>query len=464
MSFEILTNKQMSAADGLATAAGLAESALIEAAGRAVASIVAVHYTRRPVVVICGPGNNGADGRVAAAALRVCGFQVEEFNLQTLASINVSHETLVIDALFGTGFSRELSPEIAAAFAKIRAAGCPVIAVDIPSGVNGDTGFADPATLQAERTVTFFRKKLGHMLMPGHSLCGQITVHDIGIKEAVLKKTGFAAFENNQDIWRSGIPRIETTGHKYGRGHILMFGGARMTGAIRLASEAAMRAGAGLCTIVSPPESALVYRREAAPHIMIEERLPDITTHLADKRRNVFLIGPGAGLHDAAGLRSEVLVLLQSGQPIVLDADALTCFEGYETTLYDALHKNCVITPHEGEFKKIFPDLSGSKLEKAEKAAAICHACILLKGPDTVIAAPGRKTVINIHATPWLATAGSGDVLAGIVGGLMAQGMDTFDAACAAAWIHGEAGIQAGPRLIAPDIIEQIPLVIKKFA
>ena len=484
---EILTNAQMAEADRLTIEGGTPGYDLMTVAGQAVANIVHEFYPHHAVLVLCGPGNNGGDGFVAAMFLQGLGHQVTVMSLvpgwkikgdakkakkdwggKALGFKNLPEmpeETVVVDALFGTGLSKPLQPPVTDILDVVKAKGWPVVAVDIPSGVNGDTAEVDPHTLEAMQTVTFFRKKYGHVLMPGAGNCGYVSVHDIGIPGNVLEKTGYGLIENEPDLWREKLPQPKKGNHKYSRGHLVILGGNRMTGAARMASEAAMRIGAGLCTIVADKEAANVYQRAAA-HVLYEELagFKDFASHIADKRRNVMLLGPGAGLDDVAGLRQAVLAALETGKAVVLDADALTCFADEPEVLYKALHDKCVLTPHEGEFAKLFPALSGSKLEKTEEAAHITGAVVLLKGADTVIAQEGRTSVVNTHATPWLATAGAGDVLAGIIGGLLAQNMPVFEAACAGSWIHGEAGERKGPGLVAPDIIEEVPSVLRDFA
>lgn len=484
---EVLTSAQMREADRLTIAAGTPGYELMTAAGQSVANIVHEHYPDHAVLVLCGPGNNGGDGFVAARFLQDMGHMVTVMSLvpgrkfagDAKAALRdwggkplgfsdrpaMPEQTVVVDAVFGTGLARGLQSPVTELFADVRQAGWPVVAVDIPSGINGDTGEADSAALPATHTVTFFRKKVGHVLMPGQELCGQITVHDIGIADDVLALTGFALRENEAALWAGRLPKPQSSGHKYSRGHVAVLGGVSMTGAARMVSEAAMRTGAGLCTIIAGAEAATVYQRGAA-HILYEPLagFAAFGKHFEDKRRNVAVLGPGAGLEDREGLQQAVLAALATGRPVVLDADALTCFGADSARLYAALHEKAVLTPHEGEFARLFPALEGGRLVRAEQAAQMTRAVILFKGSDTILAQAGRGTVVNTHATPWLATAGAGDVLAGIIGGLMAQGMEPFDAACAGAWIHGEAGERKGPGLVAPDIIAEIPAVLRDFA
>lgn len=261
---------------------------------------------------------------------------------------------------------------------------------------------------------------------------------------------------NDPSLWGDRLPRPGAAGHKYDRGHAVVFGGVRLTGAARLAAQAAMRAGAGLCTVVAPAEAATVYRSDA-PHVMVEERGADIAAHLADTRRNAVIYGPGM----EGDVRGDVLAVLAAARATVLDAGALTSFAGRGGALFAELRPDCVLTPHEGEFERLFGVLPGDRIEKARTAAVMAGCVVLLKGAETVIAAPGRDPVVNAHATPYLATAGAGDVLAGVIGGLMAQGMVAFDAACAGAWIHGEAALRFGPGLVATDLVAGIPAVLK---
>lgn len=269
--------------------------------------------------------------------------------------------------------------------------------------------------------------------------------------------------KNDLQIWRGFLPHPAAGGHKYDRGQLIVLGGVDMTGAARLAAEAGMRAGAGVCTVVSAMKTKEIYLK-GAPHVMFEpyRKLADFSQHMTDTRRTAAVMGPGAGRDKA--LRRAVISTLQLNKPLVLDADALNVFEGRSEELFGALHERCVLTPHDGEFSRLFPDLKGERVERVVAGAKRAGCVLLLKGPETIIAAPDGRCVVSDHATPWLATAGAGDVLAGIIGGLLAQGMDSFLAACAGAWIHGDAAIRFGPGLTAPDIIAGIPAVLRDFA
>lgn len=480
MSYEILTSEQMAAADRLTIAGGVEGFALMRRAGQGAADIIRNIYKPQPVLILCGPGNNGGDGYIIARALRDAGFDVGVWSAVDpptltgdarrahrewggICTASYSGQRLVVDAVFGTGFNKKLQEPIVSIFKQIEKSRAIVIAVDIPSGVNGSTGVADDAALRATHAVTFARKKLGHCLMPGRDYCGQIHVVDIGITQAAVEKAGFTAHENAPHLWGAFFPYKKSSDHKYMHGHAVILGAEKMTGATRLAAEACARIGAGLTTVIAPPAAAQIYRETLAPHVIVEDRKNVLPLHLSDARRNTVLIGPGAGREHEALLQKDALDILASGKTVIVDADALTIFESDRDKLFKSLNKKCILTPHEGEFVRLFPDLPGVKTDRAQTAADRTGAVIVLKGPDTVIAAPGRKPVINTNAPPWLATAGSGDVLAGMITGLAAQGMQPFDAACAAVWIHGEAANRFGEGLVAADINGKIPEVISRL-
>jgi hydroxyethylthiazole kinase-like uncharacterized protein yjeF len=364
---------------------------------------------------------------------------------------------LVVDALFGAGLSRPL--EGAAAQMVEALNDLPVAAVDIPSGVSGDTGLPlGGVYVKAALTVTFFRKKPGHLLLPGHLLCGETVVADIGIPPDAANTT---LHENTPALWHFPWPRLE--GHKYSRGHcVVVSGPAHATGAARLAARAALRVGAGLVSVASPPEAVAVNAAHLTA-VMLKpfEDADGLAKLLSDRRLNAVVLGPGLGV--SGETRALVDAALKSGGSVVLDADALTSFHTDPEALFNRLHERCVLTPHAGEFERLFPGLldeASSKVEAARSAAARAGCVVLLKGADTVIAHPGGKAAINANAPPTLATAGAGDVLAGLIGGLLAQHMTAFDAACAGTWLHGEAANCFGPGLIAEDLPDMLPTVL----
>lgn len=492
LSIALLTPAEMARADKAAIASGIAGVTLMAAAGEAVAHAMQARWQPCRVLVLCGPGNNGGDGFVVATRLQAAGWSprvlllgqrtalqgdaawhaaqwsgnvhevhgsADEGLLEWLAGL-LNDTDLVVDALFGAGLARPVAGLAAAILHAIAARELPVCAVDMPSGVDGATGAVLGTAIAAELTVTFFRKKPGHLLRPGRDLCGEVILADIGIPSQVLKGIAPATYENAPALWSAAFPWPQSGTHKYRRGHVLVSGGAVMTGAARLAALAAARVGAGLVTIAVPREAWAIYA-SAMTSVMVEP-LSDsrLAPALRDERRNAVLIGPGAGL---GGLtRQNVLDAAMTGRALVLDADALTVFADVPEKLFEALVGPCILTPHEGEFARLF-ELDGSKLERACKAARRAGAVVVLKGADTVVAAPDGRAAINANASAWLATGGTGDVLAGMMAGLLAQGMQAFEAACAAVWMHGEAGRYGGPGLISEDLPGLLPQVLAQL-
>ncbi|NYT36597.1 NAD(P)H-hydrate dehydratase [Allopusillimonas soli] len=472
----------MSEADGQAIEQGMPGVALMEAAGAAVANAVARRWARQRVTVLCGPGNNGGDGFVAARHLRGAGWMVRvgllgaremltgdaahhaalwDGPIEPLSPALLEDAGLVVDALFGAGLSRPIQGEAQAVLRALARRDIPVCAVDIPSGVDGASGEVLGVAAPAALTVTFFRKKPGHLLEPGRSLCGALLVEDIGIPASVLDAVSPAVFENTPRQWLHAYPWPQVQGHKYQRGHAIVVGGRLMTGAARLAATACARTGAGLVTVAAPLMAFQIYAT-ALTSVMVHPiresgSLEDI---LADARINAVVVGPGAGISDMT--RKHALQALGGDRAVVLDADAISVFGSDAQALFDAIRGPCVLTPHEGEFNRIF-HVEGSKLQRALDAARQSGAVVVYKGHDTVIAAPDGRAFINTNAPPILATGGTGDVLGGMVAGLLAQGMDAFLAAAAAVWMHGQAARQFGPGLIAEDLPGQIPRVLRRL-
>jgi NAD(P)H-hydrate epimerase len=469
----------MGEADRLTITGGVAGTVLMENAGRAVADAVSRRFAPRPIAVLCGLGNNGGDGFVAARILTERGWPVRLFLLGDRAALRgdaawaasgwtgtveklsvaaLDGAELVIDALFGAGLTRPIEGVAAEVIKALDERRLPVVAVDVPSGVDGASGTIRGIAPQAVLTVTFFRRKPGHVLLPGRLHCGEVVLAQIGIEPPVLDTIGPDTASNRPDCWLGAFPWAETAGHKYSRGHALIAGGAQMTGAARLAARAAARVGAGLVTVAAPVAAFPVYAVALTGAIVAPiTGLEDFASLLADKRRNAALIGPGAGTGPET--RDKVLRILGEGKSTVLDADALSVFAGQPSDLFSAIAGPCVLTPHEGEFARLF-DTSGSKLERARRAAKASGAVIVLKGADTVVAAPDGRAAINDNAPATLATAGSGDVLAGLVTGLLTQGMPAFEAAAAAVWLHGEAAHAFGAGLVAEDLIDTLPAVL----
>ena len=430
----LLSPAEMARADA---ASSVPVAILMEAAGRAVARAAARRFGPCRCVVLCGPGNNGGDGRVAARLLAERGWPVRVAapGEPGFTPAEAARADLVIDAVFGAGMRGTLPEPIADTLAAARR----VLAVDVPSGLDGATGRARGRVRGADLTVTFARRKPGHVLLPGRALCGTLELADIGLPQAALDVVGARTWRNGPGLWT--VPPLVAEDHKYTRGHVTVLGGAAMTGAARLAATAARRGGAGLVTIAATG-GADVYRTGEPGVIVTEAPLPDL---LGDPRRHVWVCGPGLG---AAAAREAIPALVAAKRTVVADADALGAYAGAP----DGLRGCAVLTPHEGEFTRLFGPVAEDKLAAARQAAARLDAVVLLKGADTVIAAPDGRAAINDSAPPFLATAGAGDVLAGLVAAMLAQGMHPWEAACAAAWLHGRAAAHAGPGLIAEDL------------
>ncbi|MDN2567458.1 NAD(P)H-hydrate dehydratase [Aquibium sp. A9E412] len=493
---ELLTPAEMAEADRLAIAAGPFDGAeLMARAGAAVADALLARFpAAEPVHVVCGPGNNGGDGYVVARLLAARGVAVRlwredvpragsdaaaaaarcPLDAEPLADFAPAPGAVVVDALFGAGLSKPLAGRYAAAVERM--AGTRVVAVDLPSGLDGARGTVLGAAAQAALTVTFFRKKPGHLLYPGRALCGAVLVADIGIADHVLPAVAPTAFENGPALWRAALPWPAADTHKYRRGHVaVLSGGPDATGAARLAARGAARGGAGAVTVLSPPEALLVNACQLTA-IMVKrlDGRDDLTAFRAARRAEAWVLGPGFGVGETARVYAETLLAPPAAagrQTLVLDADGITAFRDAPERLFEAARAAqaaaLVLTPHAGEFARLFGDLAGDaalgKLERARLAAARAGAVVLLKGPDTVVAAPDGRAAINANGTPWLATAGAGDVLAGLIAALAAQGMPAFEAAAAAAWLHAETAQGGGPGLIAEDLPERLPAVLGRL-
>jgi hydroxyethylthiazole kinase-like uncharacterized protein yjeF len=492
---ELLTTAEMAEADRLAMASGIPGIRLMENAGRAVSDAVTRWNPRGApsVCVVAGPGNNGGDGFVCARVLAERGYPVclllvgdrERLKgdaaeaaarwkgpLEAATPEALAGAEVIVDALFGAGLDRPVTGTALAMIEAMNTSGAHVIAVDLPSGINGSSGAAMGAAVRAGETVTFFRKKPGHLLLPGRLHCGQVTVADIGIPDSVLASIGPKIFANAPALWADHFPVPQPGGHKYQRGHaVVVSGDLSHTGAARLAARGALRAGAGLVTIATPRDALAT---NAASNLAVMVRPvngPDeLAGLLADSRLNAVVLGPGGGVGEP--MRAMVRTALSGERAVVLDADALTSFAEQPEALYSAIKARgaagTILTPHEGEFARLFNlDNQGpgksSKCDRARQAAERSGAVVLLKGSDTVVAAPHGRTSISENAPPWLATAGSGDVLAGFVAGLLAQGMPAFEAASAATWLHGETGNEAGPGLIAEDLPEALRTVYRRL-
>jgi hydroxyethylthiazole kinase-like uncharacterized protein yjeF len=478
---EILTVEQVRAADRAAIAEGTPGFDLMLRAGRSVAAMIAARWTVRPVVVLCGPGANGGDGYVAAAALKEAGWPVRVAGLVQPSALTgdaalaaqawdgpvegmggklFDGAGLIVDALFGAGLSRPLEARVLSVLRATERSAAPVVAVDLPSGLAGDTGKPLGYAPQAALTVTFHRKKPAHVLVPGRDLCGEIVVADIGLPSPQSADL----HENGPGLWADRLAWPGSGSHKHARGRMIVVSGdLNATGAARLAARAGLRIGAGLVTVLSPPEALLVNGAHLEA-VMLKPFETDVELETAAAAVDAAVIGPAAGVNESTV--SNVFALARTGAGLVIDADALTVFRDDPDEMFQVLDRDDVLTPHPGEFERLFKGLLAASPERitAARAASVrSGTVVLLKGSDTVIAAPDGRAVVNTNGSPWLATAGSGDVLAGFIGGLVAQGLDSFEAACAAVWIHSEAAAAFGPGLISEDLPGLVPPVLKRL-
>jgi ADP-dependent NAD(P)H-hydrate dehydratase / NAD(P)H-hydrate epimerase len=491
---EILTCAELNEIDRLTAASGVPVLTLMENAGRQVANEIVKRWSPCRTTVLCGPGNNGGDGYVVARHLQARGWPVELVIIGDHKALKADaaamakrwngptrafdpkepvHGDLFVDAIFGAGLSRGLAPELGQLFEDIDVSDAPVVAVDVPSGIGGDQArFLDKShPWTAALTVTFFRKKPAHVLYPAKAACGEIVCVDIGIPAGMLQ-----ALASEQNIasgphlvctenLKPPLPGpLESDTHKYRRGHcVVVSGPASATGAARLAARAALRVGAGLVTVVGGLDAVEILSASLTAIMVRKADTPgDLQTMLQDKRLNAVVVGPGNGIGKPT--QDRVAAALSSDASVVLDADALTSFAGEADTLFAQLNERCVLTPHQGEFERLFPGLlaqSVNRIEAARSAAKRSGAVVLLKGPDTVVANPHGDATVNTNAPPDLATAGAGDVLAGMIAGLMAQGAKPYDAARTGAFLHGMCGRIAGPGLIAEDLADLLPQVLQ---
>jgi NAD(P)H-hydrate epimerase len=462
---ELLTVELMKIAEVKARAAGITEKDLMERAGKAVVEVILSQFSPRQVLVFCGPGKNGGDGQVVARLLKAEGWSVKVVTTNNLPQPSelegvLQEADLVVDGIFGTGLSQPLGGDILSLVHLINSSGKPVVAIDIPTGVETNSGQCYGAAIKATHTVTFFRARPGHYLVPGRLLCGKLFVKDIGITEPLLPQTSI--FLNTPSLWVNSLKEPQPMDHKYSRGSCLIVGTGSMPGAVRLASFAARRIGAGLVRLMCKPEEYPIFAGIAWGDIITPIRsAQEFLDWTFDGHSHSLLWGTGAVPHEST--REQAILLLKSKKPCVLDGGALSSFEGRTLELTRHLHENVILTPHEGEFHRLFPHLAflKNKIEKAHKAAIEAGAIVVLKGYDTIIASPKGEVIINGNAPATLSTAGTGDVLAGLMAGLLAQAIDPFQAAAAAVWIHGEAANRIGLGLIAEDLLGEIPGILQ---
>jgi NAD(P)H-hydrate epimerase len=492
----LVTAAQMRATEQAAFAAGLDSYDTMRRAGQAVTEAIRAAWSPRSTLVICGPGNNGGDGYVVAQDLALAGWPVVVVASAAPGTVDArraaeawtsgggsivignldqiawpSADGLIVDGLFGTGLTRAIAGDAAMLIGKANNALAPIIAIDIPSGVEADSGAILGPAIQASMTVTFAWGKPGHLLLPGRGLTGQLIVADIGLPSVPLAGDGPDLLTTEPGWWRVLLPIPDAAAHKFTRGHLVAIGGAVMTGAVRLAVRAARRAGVGLATVLAPASVVPIYAADQ-PGIIVRSRIEKLSAKgnkdqvslpaiLSDNRVSAVLIG--SGLSPDSETADLLRAALASGRPLVIDGGGLDALVALPSkfSLAPLAGGIRILTPHEGEFRRICPDLTASsKVDRALAAARRFGAIIVLKGADTVIAAPDNRAAINPAAPAYLATAGSGDVLAGIIAGLLAQGMAAFPAACAGVWLHAEAARLFGPGLLAEDLPDLLPSAI----
>jgi len=457
----------------------------MQKAGKSVFNFINSNFkSSKPIIVLCGPGNNGGDGFVIAKYLLNHGFPTkvyiypvkESYKGDALKALNefkgefkkidffkLQKNALIVDALFGIGLKRNIKSKLGKIFKLINKSNNPVVSVDIPSGVCSNTGEILGNALRADFTITFHRKKIGHVIGFGKEFCGKLKVTDIGFSQKRLK---FKRQENSPDIWKRYFPWKKTSEHKYSRGRVVVYGGQKeFTGATILSAQAALKTGTGSVKILCSKNTLQIYSIKF-PSVLKKEinSIYQLEAFLKKEKITSFLIGPGAG--STKKIKEITKLILKKVKYVVLDADALTCFQGDLKSLYSLLNKDKIITPHIGEFHKIFPNIKKNlnSVDKALIASRMIRSNIILKGPNTVIVSHNKKIVINDHASPELAVIGSGDVLSGLVVSLIGRKkMDPFLAGCAATWLHGDVAKNYGKGLIAEDIIKGIPKTLKRL-
>lgn len=482
----------MRAAENAAFARGQDSFALMAEAGAAVASAILRAHPQRggSVLILCGPGNNGGDGFIVAELLRQAGWRVNVAAMRPAAEYKgdaakaanawqgdlialeparlaslVLPPTVIVDALFGIGLDRQLQANLAAVIDLVNQSGADIWAVDVPSGIAPDTGHVLGSAIRAGHTVTFGWPKPGHLLLPGRMHCGMLEVVPLVFDTASLPPS-VTAWVNGPDLWLPALPQPGPLDHKFSRGHALVIGSSEMPGAGRLASLAARRIGVGMLSVAAPAATLPLYLADQPGIIARPATRPeDYVEILMDRRISGVLVG--SGLVPDAAAREAVLTSLAAGRPAVVDGGGLTAFADRPDDLFILGRPDMVLTPHEGEFTRLFPDLGPElgKPDRVRRAAARANSVVVLKGADTVVADPSTDSpiVISGEASPYLATAGSGDVLAGLILGLLSQNMPAYQAAASGVWFHAEAGLAIGPGLIAEDLPGQIPALLRKL-
>ncbi len=468
MKNELLTTVGIRTAETAFIREGVSEKDLMDRAGCEVAEVILNRFSPCSTLIMSGPGKNGGDAQVVACYLKEKGWPVKVITLSAFPSNEEIHQALeqadlIVDGFLGTGLSRPLDGKIQTLVHLMNLSKKPIVAIDIPTGIDADSGEAWGEAVQATMTVTFFRARPGHFLLPGRMATGELFIKGIDIPERLLPDTPY--YLNTPSEWQKYLKRPQPTDHKYTRGACLVVGNGSMPGALRLAAMAARRIGTGLVQITCKSEDYPILASTVWGDIIFPIKTAKMFLDCVEDERFKALLW-GTGALSKGSTREQALLLLSTKKPCVLDGGALSSFKGKTQTLIKHLHENVILTPHEGEFLRLFPHLAflKNKAEKALKAALETGAVVVLKGYDTIIASPEGQVIINANAPATLATAGTGDVLAGMMVGLLAQGLPPFQAAAAAVWIHGEAANRKGWGLIAEDLLDEIPEVLKDLS
>ena len=436
------------------------------------------------IIVLCGPGNNGGDGFIIAKYLKEHGYKIEVYaylnnrsykgdslralneyggKIKKISSFRIKKNALIVDAIFGIGLSRNIKGKLKEIFDQINKSNNCVVSVDIPSGVCSNTGEILGSAIKADFTITFHRKKIGHILGLGKKFSGRIKVMDIGFSQ---KKMNTQCLKNSPNLWIRYFPWKKTSDHKYSRGRAVVYGGQKeFTGAAILSAQAALKTGTGSVKIICSKNTLQIYSIKFPSVLKTEiNNICQLEYFLKKEKITSILIGPGSGSNKK--IKQITKLILRKVKYVVLDADALTCFKGDLKSLYSLLDKNKIITPHLGEFQKIFPKINKNlnSIDKTLNAVKLIKSNIVLKGSTTIIASYNKKIVINDHSSSELAVIGSGDVLSGIIVSLIGQKkMNPFLAGCAATWLHGDIAKNYGKGLIAEDIVRGIPAALKRL-
>ena len=457
----------------------------MENAGKLVFKFINKHFNnKQPIIVLCGPGNNGGDGFVIAKHLKNYGYPVDVYilsnahdyegdaltalkefgeNFKKITLFKPKKNALIVDALFGIGLKRSVKGILTKIFNQINKSNNYVVSVDIPSGICSNTGEILGNAIKADVTITFHRKKVGHILGLGKKFSGKLKVMDIGFSQKKMKSR---YLENLPDLWIKYFPWKKSSGHKYSRGRVVVYGGQKESiGATILSAQSALRTGTGSVKIICAKNTLQIYSLKFPSALKVEiNHIHELEKFLKKEEITSLLIGPGSGSNKK--IKEITKLILRKVKYVVLDADALTCFKDDLKSLYNLLDKNKIITPHLGEFYKIFPKINKNlnNIEKALRAVKLIKSNIVLKGPSTIIISHDKKIVINDHSSSELAVIGSGDVLGGLIVSLIgSKKMSPFLAGCAATWLHGDIAKNYGKGLIAEDIVEGIPNALKRL-